>query len=311
MADGKASGGKHCGACGASLEPGARFCAECGASTSADAATGSAPGKQAGVLAALLAPERRRLVVGGAIAALILIVVLIVVSGGGDDPNVAAPRRSRPVKSTTSTEPPTTTTTLPPGSSWEVSGSDDRGYSQKMTITFGPPKPARPNATTSDYDFDAGRTRSEKLIKSCIANKATDAMVKVTVRRENTTPEFPELLGALLSQAELNDSIRVASDVEFTGGPTCTEPFSAGDRLYGAITSDPVEPGDYTENSFFLIIYNYYSPLNPAGDVANYGSLRLEVQLTFGPDSDDRIVDDVVILSAGASSSPGPQLVTP
>jgi hypothetical protein len=302
-----------CAECGAELQPDQAFCTSCG--TPVPSATGAAGNDGSG--GGLDSGQKRALGIGAAVVGVIIVIVAVTSGGGGDDSAVeAAPPTTE--ESVVTTEPTTTTTTIPVGEAgtWVVSGSDDRGYSSRVSLAIGTPRHADPaeEESGSYYDPDLEEYVAEKVIKACAVTKATDAIVPVELTVENTTSNFPEILGMVLYvDSYPGGAVSVQSDVEFTSGPECQDPGDYDDeKLWGFQVTEAIDPATSTQRTgFLLVLHNYYSPAYPDGDVASYESLRLAPELTFGDTfgDDERRVKGVTIGRLGSPSAPSFQLV--
>jgi hypothetical protein len=296
-----------CAECGAALPAGQKFCTSCGA------AVPSATGMR-GILDA---SHKRALAVIGAVVAVIVIIVLAT-SGGGDDSSDVESAPPPTEETVPTTEPPPTTTTIPvaPGGTWVVSGSDDRGYSSRVTLAIGAPEHAKPNETRTVYDDpnDPSNGRDEPRIGACAVTRATDAIVPVEFSIENTTGNFPEILGMVLElESSPGGAVSVQSDSHYSTGAECTDPNdSSNSKLWGVGSTDAIGAGESNHyREFLIVLHNYYSPAYPDGDVAAYESMRLTPELTFGDTfgADERRVRDVAISRLAGSGAPTFQLV--
>jgi hypothetical protein len=306
------AGATTCAECGATLPAGQKFCTTCGA------AVPSATGMR-GILDA---SHKRALAVIGAVVAVIVIIVLATSGGGDDDSAVESPPPTEETVPTT--EPPPTTTTIPvaPGGTWVVTGSDDRGYSSRVTLAIGKPKHADPNEDEEsfgpdrEYDIEGEEDPIvEKRIGACAVTKATDAIVPVEVSLENTTGNFPEILGMVLElETYPGGAVSVQSDSHYSTGAECTDPNDSDDsKLWGVQSLGAIDAGETEEyREFLIVLHNYYSPAYPDGDVAAYESMRLTPELSFGDTfgEDERRVRDVAISQLAGSGAPTFQLVT-
>jgi hypothetical protein len=193
-----------------------------------------------------------------------------------------------------------------------LSATDDSGYTSNVTLSVD--QPVKVGAASS--------TSLGRKVKACSVDPITDAIVPVRVQIENTTEKFPSVLGVDLQVS--SSALDVATDVEYSTGPQCNSPSSSStDRIFGLQFKDPIGPGASASSDFFLVLYDYFSPSLPAGDVAAYSGLTVTPVLTFGDTDADGARREAATVTrlagssgpifaiTGASAEPVPTTLTP
>jgi hypothetical protein len=179
---------------------------------------------------------------------------------------------------------------------WTITGSDDQGYSAQVTIAADDP------VKIGDVTASSGAP----VASACSPDPETDALIPVSIEETNQSGSFSSILGFTLRSGSSgfgNEGVRLASDVSFTSGTECIDPSAAGDdKIYGVQWNDPIAPGAMASDTFYLVVYNYYSPANPSGDTASLQGLSLAPEIIFGDTHgvDARRVTNVSVDYTGA-----------
>jgi hypothetical protein len=282
----------HCAECGQTLPPEARYCENCGyPSGSYELAERSSSHAVTAWFVAIVA-------VAGAIIAF----------AATKSPPVAA---SSPY-TTTSNDAFTTSAILPASTTvntfsptpsegtaatWTVTGADNQGYSSRLTIAFDLPVKASDAASTS-----VGRD-----LVSCVADPATDALIPVRLTITNTTTGFPSILGVRWTLGSASASaLRFEGDVKYTDDSRC---LGQDSDLYGAQWNDPIAPNAGVQDSFFLVVHNYFSPRNPGGDIAALDATNIAVVLTFGDTQGSDGRQSITVHATGTGAGPGVNII--
>jgi hypothetical protein len=198
--------------------------------------------------------------------------------------------------SSTDTSPSYASTAFQDGTAgtWTITGQDDQGYSAEVQLGVDTPIRASEAETSS-----VGRA-----VGACTITEETDAIIPVHIQETNTSSGFSEILGFSMAASTdylgTTSDLRLASDVSFTSGPECIDPDdSTTGKVYGVQWTDPISASSSSTDTFYLVAYNYFSPLHPDGDAEALQQYTLSPTLTFGDTNsgDGRFVTDTNVTS--------------
>jgi|GEM_PF-4975924 len=198
----------------------------------------------------------------------------------GTKPSHTAAPSPTPTASPTPLPPPSI---VPAGFSqtWTQGFVGSGGYTETVTISVGTPEPlgsnyprqvpvancssasiANPCAMTT---FKSGQT--------CTANKATDAVVPMSVDTTSTTSAFTQVVGSRLL---FQSNTRLQYEASYNNGLICNDGTN-GALIETGSSTKPLKNGAATTLPMFLIIQNYYTPDHPQGDASLLAGISIYV----------------------------------
>lgn len=151
----------------------------------------------------------------------------------------------------------------------------DGGYTASGVVSVGPPKHATPL-----------KLGGAVVGEACTVDSQTDAAIPFQVRITNTTESFSlNDVSSSVFITSRSDTSALSNDV--SDGIVNTE-YSAGDQEECETwDSDPgpmwgysLSPNQYTSLSGFIIIPNYYSPAQPAGQVSEISGAYIALMVS-------------------------------
>ena len=170
-----------------------------------------------------------------------------------------------------------------PVGTWTIVGSTDTGYSAKATVTVG-----RPEKIATDLT----------QLLACSGDATVDAIVPVTITYENTSPGFSAAMELQIDASYVGGAISLEGDNEYTAENVC----KSNGRLYGAQWKEPEVSGGSNSDDFYVVVHNYYTPANPAGDLESWQGVTFTPGFRLGATSDAYAAATITSISGGAAN---------
>ncbi|HEX3680297.1 MAG TPA: hypothetical protein VHU90_11295, partial [Galbitalea sp.] len=109
--------------------------------------------------------------------------------------------------------------------------------------------------------------------KTCDTNKATDAVIPISVDTTSTTSAFSQKVGAGLS---FESGSTLQYEAYYNTGAVCND-GSNGYLSESSLSTNSLKDGQGSSLPMFLIIENYYTPDHPNGDPSLLADIRISV----------------------------------
>jgi hypothetical protein len=235
-------------------------------------------------------------------------------AGSDPQPSHTAVPSPTPTTSPTPVPPPNI---VPAGFSqtWTQGFVGSGGYTETVTVSVGAPEPLGsnyprqiPDSNCTSTEPGGCGTMTFTSGKTCTANKATDAVVPISVDTTSTTSGFSQIVGERLS---FQSNSQLQYEASYNTGSQCND-GSSGQLSESGSSVKPVKNGETTSLPMFLIIQNYYAPDHPRGDPSLLAGISISVSGSSSSSvswaSDGKPVTYQSIDSPSSTLSPGSAL---